>query len=80
MAVKEIHETINIIIKDGIGEVEVDEVMVPVIEYVNQFSSAVSLYSCEGYKSVGGITRLPYICFRCNRKADLQKIEDFLDK
>jgi tRNA(Phe) wybutosine-synthesizing methylase Tyw3 len=60
-----IHEIKNIIIKKA----DIDIKMIPVINYLNKFSSVVTWFCCQGSKR-----EKPYVIFTCNNSLDLANI------
>lgn len=66
------HKTTNIIIKSA----EVDNGIVPVVGWLNSFSSVVTRHSCQGdpTKKNGKPQALPYVQFTCDDQIELATI------
>lgn len=62
-----IHPTKIIPVQNGVAEV--DELMIPLVQWINSFSSAETNYCCQGDS-----TRQPYVVFKCKSKKQLKII------
>lgn len=64
------HKTKKIAIKTA----EVDEKIIPIIEWLNSFKSVRTLFCCQGDVKNRKGSNLPYILFVCEDKEDLANI------
>jgi hypothetical protein len=70
------HKTKNIQIGNSAKYAEVDELIIPLVKWLNSFSGVETLYSCQGdLDFVGIIKRQPYVGFVCNDTESLRIIE-----
>jgi hypothetical protein len=61
------HKTKRIAIKMA----DVDEKIVPIVNWINSFSDALTLFCCQGDAKIPNPIRNPYVLFTCDNNEDL---------
>ncbi len=72
-----IHKTKRIVIKKA----DVDELIIPVIEWLNDYSGVITFFSCQGEPTDDLVTDRvdkPYVVFTCLDSVELAEILDML--
>ena len=73
------HKTVRV--KVGLAaEADVDEEIVPVINWLNGYNSVRTLWCCQGDYAVEEYHRKPYVTFECGAAADIHDILFMFDQ